>query len=258
MSAPAPVKRDARIQLKEQLARFTPSYEAMLPRGYRPDRLITGAMLATVRNPALLECSPVSVAVALGQVAQLGLDVGITAHLVPYGKTCTFVADYKGYIEIMCRAAGARKVEAWVVREGDAFEYGLGLEPYLRHQPRGNPKAKMTHAYAIATLRTGEKVFEVVTVEQVEAIRQKHSKQWAKGDLPEWYARKTAVRQLWKYVPKTPQLEALVQHDDDPDGMGRTQVQHQLLPGSIPPGLTVDVETGEVLEDQPAPPDGAA
>lgn len=246
MTAAVPAKRDPRQVLKAELHRFAPSYEAMLPRGYRPDRLITGAMLATVKSPDLLKCSPISIAVALGQVAQLGLDVGITAHLIPYGQTCTFVADYKGYIELMCRA-GARKVEAYVVREGDLFEWGLGLEPYLRHQPHGNVARAITHGYAIATMRSGEKVFEVVSLQEVDAIRAKHSKSWVKGEAPEWYVRKTAVRRLWKYVPKTPALEALVQHDEDPDSTARRQVQAQLLPG------TVDYETGEVLEAAPAP-----
>lgn len=241
MTAPSKaLTKNPRDALKAELTRFAPSFQAMLPGNYRVDRLITGAMLATVRNPDLLGCTSISVAVSLGQVAQLGLDVGITAHLVPFGKVCTFVADYKGYIELMCRA-GARKVEAYVVREGDTFEYGLGLEPYLRHQPMGDARRRITHAYAIASLRSGEKVFEVVSADEINGIRQKYSKQWKSGDLPEWYARKTAVRRLWKYVPKTPALEALVQHDEDSDPTARVEIQKRLAPE------TVDLETGEVL-----------
>jgi hypothetical protein len=47
--------------------------------------------------------------------------------------------------------------------------------------------------------------FEVMTVEEIEAIRAK-SRSWAKGPLPAWYARKTVIRQLAKYVGKSPQL----------------------------------------------------
>lgn len=217
-----------REALKHELDRFAPSYEKMLPKGYRPDRLITGAMLAVTKNPDLLKCTPVSVATALGQVAQLGLDVGITAHLVPYGQSCTFVADYKGYIELMVKA-GARKVEAHVVREGDLFEFAYGTEPYLRHQPSGSKGARITHAYAIVWHRRGDTQFEVMTVEEVEAIRAK-SKSWARGDLLDWYARKTIIRRVAKYVPKNPALEALLAAESGE------------LP---PPGVTAD---GEVLE----------
>lgn len=216
--------RDA---LKRELDRLAPSYEKMLPKGYRPDRLIAGAMLAVTKNPDLLRCTPVSVAVALGQVAQLGLDVGITAHLVPYGNACTFVADYKGYIELMVKA-GARKVEAQVVREGDHFEFAYGTEPYLRHRPAGG-KGRITHAYAIVWHRRGDTQFEVMAVEDVEAIRAK-SKSWAKGDLLDWYARKTVVRRIAKYVPKNPALDLLFETE-----------------GAESPAEVVDPETGEVL-----------
>jgi recombination protein RecT len=195
--------------LRRELDKRAPSYEAMLPRGYRPDRLITGALLAVSRNPALLECSPVSIAVALGQVAQLGLDVGLTAHLVPYGKACTMVADYKGYIELMCRA-GARKVESYTVHAGDPFDYQRGTEPFLRHQPYHKDGAAITHAYAIVWFRHGETQFEVMTAEEIDAIRAK-SKQWAKeSTLPEWYARKTVIRRVAKYVPKSRELAMLL------------------------------------------------
>lgn len=214
--------------LKLELEKRTPSYEAMLPKGYRPDRLITGALLAVSRNPALLECTPVSVAVALGQCAQLGLDIGITGHLVPYGKSCTFIADYKGYIELMCKA-GARKVEAYVVRAGDTFEYERGTKPMLRHQPYNKKGAAITHAYAIVWFRGGEFQFEVMTTEEIDAIRRAKSKQWAQGELPEWWARKCVIRRVAKYVPKSPELAMLLSSpsEDVPDN--------------------VDVETGEVL-----------
>lgn len=199
--------------LKQELDRRAPSYEAMLPKGYRPDRLITGAMLAVSKNPALLNCTPVSIAVALGQVAQLGLDVGITAHLVPYGKACTFVADYKGFIELMCKA-GARKVEAYVVRKGELFEVEKGTSPSIKHKPSGG-NGLITHAYAIVWLRGGNDFqFEVMTVEEIEAIRAK-SKQWARDDLPEWYARKSVIRRVAKYVPKNPALAQLLASDGE-------------------------------------------
>jgi recombination protein RecT len=215
--------------LKQELDKRTASYEAMLPRGYRPDRLITGAMLAVSKNPALLECSSQSIAVALGQCAQLGLDIGITGHLVPYGKACTFVADYKGYIELMCKA-GARKVEAYVVREGEKFEVERGTSPRLFHQPLGNSAKRITHAYAVVWFRGGETQFEVMTADEIEAIRAK-SKQWARGDLPEWYARKCVIRRVAKYVPKSPELALLLAQPEEP--------------------TVIDAATGEVLTPEP-------
>lgn len=231
-----PTPRDL---LKAELAKFMPSYQSLLPSGYSADRLITGALVAATRNDDLLKCDKLSIAVALATVAQWGLDVGYTAHLVPYGRTCTPVADYKGYIELMC-AAGARSVEAHEVREGDAFEYAYGTDAFLRHTPTGKPGAKITGAYGVVTLRGGVVQFEYMTVEEIEEIRQTKSKQWAKGPLPAWYARKTPIRRLSKYVPKTPRLHALVSGDEvdletsevTPELLARLEPQR--IPGPTP------------------------
>jgi phage RecT family recombinase len=252
-----------REKLKSELARYVPSYEKLLPPGYSADRLVTGAMVAVVRNPDLLKCTPQSIAVALAQIAQWNLDVGTTAHLVPYGTTCTAVADYKGYIEQMVKA-GARKVEAHVVREGDEFEMERGTEPYLRHGPR-SASAPITGAYAIVWLRGGVTQFEYMTVAEIDAIRQAKSQSWKKGDVPKWYARKTVVRQIAKYVPKNVSLARLLNEDEvepipgpasaemlailEPPHRGLRMVRAPSL-DDPPAGVTAD---GEIFTEPAAP-----
>ena len=228
-----------RREIKGELERFAPSYANLLPKGYTPQRLITGALIAIQANPDLAKCSPISIATALGRIAQWGLDVGETAHLIPFGTVCTPSADYKGLIKLMLRA-GARKVEAEVVREGDQFHYERGLNPILQHRPQAKPEARITHAYAIAWLRGGDTLFEVMTAEEIDAIRKSKSRSWKNGDLTRWYARKCVTRQLAKWLDKSPELAAVVAHDDQPIA-------------AIPSGATlVDVVTqeGEVLEAQ--------
>lgn len=227
VARPAPTTvKERRDALKEELAGYVPSYQNLLPPGYSAERLVTGALVAVTANPDLLKCTTLSIALALAQVAQWGLDVGSTAHLVPfnvkvskrnepdrYESRCTAIADYKGYIELMC-GAGARKVEARVVREGDAFEYQYGTEPFLKHYPKSET-GKITHAYAIIWVTPMMTQFEVMTVEEIEEIRKDNSKQWKGGTLPTWYARKTVVRRLVKYVPKrTARLQALADKDE--------------------------------------------
>lgn len=211
--------------LRAELDRRVDQYAALLPKGYSPQRLIVGAMVAVSANPALLKCDPRSVALALARIAAWSLDVGETAHLVPYGNVCTPVADYKGYVKLMLQG-GARKVVAEAVRDGEPFEFRRGTEEYLKHQPLGILKAPITHAYAIAWLKGMVPTFEVMTVEEIEVIRSK-SQQWAKGPLTRWYARKSAIRQLRKYVPMDPRLVAL----DTQDEIAVTEDGEILTPG---------------------------
>jgi recombination protein RecT len=226
--------KEKRDQLKAKLAEFAPSYEALLPKNYPVDRLITGALVSTTANPDLLNCEQISVATSLAQIAQWGLDPGVTAFLVPFGSKCTAMIGYQGYIELIC-AAGARKVEAHEVREGDEFSYTYGSDARLVHQPKSK-NGRITHAYCIVTLRGGVQHFEVMTAEEIDTIRQNHSKQWKRGELTYWYARKSVIRRIMKYVPKTPRLQMALHTEDlldeagepSPELLGRLDESKQL------------------------------
>jgi recombination protein RecT len=269
---PARVKPETpQDALRAKLEKFAPRLADMVPPGYGVGRLITGAMLAAHRDPKLLECTPISVAIALTTVAQWGLDVGVTAHLVPFNTkvkdadgterwqmTCTPVPDYKGFIELLT-AAGARKVEAHVVRADDQFDYQLGTEPYLQHVPKAGSQAEIVAAYAVVWLRGGVTQFEVVPVAEIEAVRAK-SKSWAKGALPSWYARKTAIRRVAKYVGKSSQLRAVLHAEavdlgeavPDAEMIARLEAATGEVEGRIRiPGPSAVPEAGY---DEPVPP----
>lgn len=250
MTTVAPSKQTPVVRLKHELVARTNAYAALLPRGYAPQRLIIGALVAASNNPELQKCDPTSVALALARIAQWGLDVGDTAHLVPYKAKCTPIADYKGYIKLMMDA-GARKVVSEVVREGDFFEWQRGTEEYIKHTGSRNLKKKITHAYCIVWLKYMVPYFEIMTIEEIDQVRQQHSHSWKNGPVPEWYARKSVLRRARKYVPTTPQLSLLVRDDDReiPEGLDVSDLLEQMGDtGPRPAGVTPD---GEVK--QPAP-----
>lgn len=209
------------------IARITP----FLPEGVNVERVVAAAQLAVMKMPAIAECDPKSIVFAVARIAQWGLEIGETAHLVPFGKECTPVPDYRGLVEMIVRSGAARSVESRVVRQGDEFEYEYGTAKRIRHVPLAKSTAPITHAYAIVTLRFQDFDFTVLDVEEVETTRAK-SKQWAKGPLPAWYAKKTAVRRAVNLIPKNPKLAKLMQSveeveageftvlppDRDPDG----------------------------------------
>lgn len=200
MSGTNVIKANPKNPISVALWDRAPEFTSLLPPGYPVSKLITGALVAVGINADLAKCSPVSIATSLARVAQWGLEVGKTAHLVPFGTKCEPIVDYKGYIEMMI-AAGARKVEAHEVRDGDDFAYGHGTEPWLRHQPSRSQKP-IVAAYAIVWLPKSQIQFEVLELADIEKRRAK-SKQWNKGPLEPWYARKAAIRAIEKFIPKT-------------------------------------------------------
>ena len=214
---------------------------AFLPEGVNVDRVIAAAQLSVMKLPAIAECTPQSIVLACARIAQWGLEIGDTAHLVPFGRECTPVPDYRGLVEMIVRSGAARSVEARLVREGDEFRYAYGTAKFIEHRPNAKSSAPITHAYAIANLRFQAFDFVVLDREEIEAVRAK-SKQWAKGALEAcaWYAKKTAVRRVVNLIPKNPKLAEVLRSleeipeaefteippDRDPDGP---------TPGTLPP-----------------------
>lgn len=201
---------------------------AALPKHLTPERLARVAITAISSNPRLLECTKESLALALIEAGQLGLEpngVMGQAYLVPYHNgrlkryEAQFQIGYRGLIELARRSGDVTKIEARVVREGDDFLYEYGLQPKLVHRPDPSGKGEITHVYAIAWLRGSDPIFEVMTREEVEAIRRR-SKAADSGPWVTDYeamARKTVVKRLAKYLPLSPEAEAAIEADNRRD-----------------------------------------
>src|SRR5690606_17978119 len=204
-------KNGTDVAKRDNLAAYLESkvqyMNAALPRHITPERLARVALTAISSNPRLLECTKESLALALIEAGQLGLEphgVMGQAYLVPYynGKTkkyeAQFQVGYRGLIDLARRSGEITKIEARVVREGDHFEYEYGLRPNLVHRPDPTSQGDVTHVYAIAWLKDAEPIFEVMTRAQVDAIRRR-SKAADSGPWVTDYeamARKTVVKRL--------------------------------------------------------------
>lgn len=187
-----------------------------LPEGADIERIGAAVRLAADTNPALLDCKPQSLVMAVARIQSWGLEIGTTAHLVPYGKVVTPQADYKGLVELAVSSGAVRFVHAREVREGDAFSFSFGLHPELEHRPTAKNGAPITHAWCILDLPFNRQAFDVMTAAEIDEVRQRYSKQWKPGPLTYWYARKTVIRRTLKAVPKNPKMAKLfaVLHQD--------------------------------------------
>src|SRR5215475_6654259 len=98
------------------------------------------------RNPQLWECEPYTLAGSMAQAASLNLNFGPLGHvyLVPFkqknGATwATFILGYRGMVELAYRSGAIKRIEANVVREGDAFLCRMGSRAVLDFTPSGPP-----------------------------------------------------------------------------------------------------------------------
>lgn len=139
----------------------------------KPEHFLRVAITAMNKNPKLLECTKESVFRCMLDSAAFGVELnGRDAHLIPYGREATLIIDYKGYVRLVMNTGLVSNIHADVVCENDDFEYNLG--EVKRHvidfkKPRGAVYA----VYCIVTMKDGTKKAEVMSNDDVEAIRKR-------------------------------------------------------------------------------------
>ena len=167
------------------------------------------------KTPQLAQCDPKSVFAAVITASQMGLEPGINCHLVPFKRECQLIPDWKGLVDLVHRA-GRASVWTGAVYEGDQFDYGLGDSPFVDHKPLAaqENETQLRFVYAIGRVHGSEwPVVEVWPVAKVIAHRERYNKvgdrHYSFENL-EMYARKVALLQVLKYMPKSVELVTAV------------------------------------------------
>ena len=226
-----------------------------LPKVITPERFTRMTLSAISNNADLQACTPTSFLAAMMQAAQLGLEPNTPlgqAYLIPYNNhgrmECQFQTGYQGLIDLCYRTKEYKRITAETVYENDVFEYELGLDPKLTHKPamvnRGEPIAY----YATYTLVNGGQSFVVMSKDEMENFRKQYVK--ASSARTPWntafdsMAKKTVLKQLLKYAPKTADVAAAVSADET--------IKHEVaddmttVPADV---IEIDADTGEVIQD---------
>lgn len=198
---------------------------AALPKHLDADRMIRLAMTCVSQNNQLRNANMNSVFRALLLSSQTGLEIGVggQAYMVPYNNRSTgeleaqFIPGWQGLVDLVSRS-GRATVWTGAVFKGDDFDWQLGDSPYVRHRPAGeNDEKLLTHVYAIGRVVGAQlPVIEVWTKERVIKHRDKFNKVGTRHysfTNFEMYARKVALLQVLKYMPKSIELHKAIAVD---------------------------------------------
>ena len=197
-----------------ELQKMRGQIEAALPKHMTPDRMARIALTALRVTPQLFHCTPESFFGSIIAASQLGLEPGVNGqcYLIPYGNTCTLVPGWKGLMDLVSRSGRA---SAWTgaVRPGDKFEFQLGSNPKLVHEPGDDDLGEFTHVYAVGWVRDAQwPIIEVWSRAKVMKHLRKYNKVGDRhyalqgGDNLEMYGRKVALLQVIKYLPSSIEL----------------------------------------------------
>jgi recombination protein RecT len=242
------------------VTKMTPDLARALPKHITPERMARIVLTALRMTPKLAECTESSFLGAVLTSAQLGLEVNNPlghAYLIPFKKNwkdangkwhsdmqCQLIIGYQGMIELARRSGLVTSIYAYPVFDGDQFSYRLGLHPDIQHVPSEDPDRetrRITHVYAVAHQKDGPPVFQVLTWAEVMKRRERSK---SKDDGPwvtdtEAMALKTAVRKLWRWLPKSVEMQRAGAVDAIDDVDVRTQ-----------PSAAWDPEVTAALEKQ--------
>lgn len=213
---------------KDVLAAYWPRIQAVMPRHMSPDRMYQLALSCYNTTPRLSKCSAASVLSCIMKCSALGLEPSAVdglgrAYILPYknkrtgGYEATFILGYKGMLDLCRRSGELRDVSARAVYEGDEFSYAFGLEDSLVHVPSAAVKRgrALTHVYAVAHFKDGGYYFDVMSRDEVDAVR---GRSMASDNGPwatdyEAMAKKTVLRRIFPYLPVSIEAQADVAAD---------------------------------------------
>lgn len=217
-------KRQLTIRDQIESPKFRDEIAKALPKHLTPDRFIRVAVSALTRTPKLKECEPVSLFGAMLTLSQLGIEPdGRRAHLIPFENRrrgvveCQLIIDYKGLAEMAMRSGVVSYLHADVVCDADQFDENMG-EIIAHKIDRRKPRGEVYAAYAICKFKDGTAKAEVMSVDEIEAIRSR-SKAGSSGPwVTDWneMAKKTVFRRLSKWLPLSPEFRDAVEADDEP------------------------------------------
>ena len=237
-------------QMQSQMARA-------LPKHVTPDRMARVTLTALRTTPKLASVTPQSFLACVMTLSQLGLEPNTPlghAYLIPRWSSkaradeCTVIIGYQGMIELARRSGQLRSITATAVYQGDLFEIEYGLEPRLRHVPDWTAPRDPAHlvgAYAVARLKdSDDPVFVFVPRVEIESARKRGaSGRTAKDGRPistpwdtdyEAMSLKTAVRRLFRWLPKSIEMATALAADEQPTPIATPEIASALADAGLP------------------------
>ncbi len=197
--------------------------EAQLAGTLNSGAFVRAAISEIAKSERLQQATPASVLGSIMLAAQLKLEIGpALGHfwLTPrqdHGTwVCLPIVGYQGLVELAYRSGRVGKIETFLVRQGDFFEYGANSERgrYFDWKPADREaKRPWTDAVVTAQILGGGVVWETLPKEKVLDRRPRG---WDKSSSPwqtheEEMARKTLVREVAPYLPKSTEFGLAVQ-----------------------------------------------
>jgi len=179
-----------------------------LPKDFNAQRFLQNTIAVVKKNPDLMQYNKNDLLTASLRAAYLGLDfMNNEAWIVPYKGTVQFQLGYKGACKFVKKYSirPLSDLYAKVVRKGDEIIYGVkdNGEPYLKWEPVAFNGDEILGVFAVAEFKDEKMLFEVMTKDEINKIRNSSSRCSGSGPWKEHWeemAKKTVLKRLCKNI----------------------------------------------------------
>lgn len=218
-TAAAVVKKNPTI--RDLVQKQQAAIEAQLAGALNSGAFVRAAISEISKSPELQQATPASVLGSIMLAAQLKLEIGpalghfwLTPRKDHGDWTCLPIVGYQGLIELAYRSGRVLKIETFVVRDGDLFEYGANSERgrYFDWKPADFDQTRdWTDVVVTAQIAGGGVVWETLPKDKILARRPNNWERgpWKTNEVE--MARKTLVREVSPYLPKSTEFGLAVQ-----------------------------------------------
>lgn len=195
--------------------------ETQLAGAFNSGAFVRAAISEISKSPGLQTATPASVLGSIMLAAQLKLEIGpalghfyLTPRKDKGTQVCVPIVGYQGLIELAYRSGRVGKIETFLVRDGDKFDYGANSERgrFFDWSPADyDDNRPWTGAVVTAQIIGGATVWAYMPREKILARRPNG---WERGPWKtneEEMARKTLVREIAPYLPKSTEFATAVQ-----------------------------------------------
>lgn len=185
--------------LEDAIQRHRDTLTTLLPERAQQERFVTALITYVAPNTNLhSEKLQDSLMLAACQLAKLGLDPGVDAHLIPRGGVVRCEIGYKGAVKIMLRATVATHVDTYLIYDREHFIVEKGR--VIEHRAVLDPGKRGAFLAAVAQLHMpdGTVIERIVDREEMAIAHAAGGPAWKTS--PGEMRRKTAVLRLAKMV----------------------------------------------------------
>ena len=222
-------------RFKQELAMREGHLRSLLPQAMTVDKFQAIVVAAVADNMDLLDCDRASLLKACLSAAELGLSLNKSMGEADILKVwdgrlkrnvAQFRPRYKGLMKLALQAGEVLKIESRLVYANDVFEVEQGIDPRIIHKHGLSDRGDKIGAYCVWKLKNGESQFEIMSKEEILAIRDRSSSKtkdgtivgpWKTDEAEMW--RKTVVRRASKYMPLSTEAQRAVMADNQAEGI---------------------------------------